>query len=269
MTPANDWTYLRFRFRKLGDLRFLSHHDLMRLVERMLRRAALPFRSTEGFHPKPKITFGNALSLGIVGWEEIVDIEFDGDLDPAAVLQQLQAASPSPELPFFAVERRSSRRAPQVIGLQYRFGPLPEEALGTVDRAIRTLLEAESAWVDRPKDRHLPAAAAEPAEERLDQRPAMPVGAAPEPRHGVKRFDLRPSLKALWRDGRTLYLECTVTPAGTARPEEVLRLLGWHEHFLQGEALLERTHLFLKELPADPASASPMPVEAEPIAVNP
>src|SRR5262249_5309140 len=39
---------VRVRFRKGGDLRLLSHHDLMRPFERLLRRASLPFRSSEG-----------------------------------------------------------------------------------------------------------------------------------------------------------------------------------------------------------------------------
>src|SRR5205807_828835 len=48
---------VRIRFRKHGALRLVSHHDLMRCFERMLRRAALPFHSTEGFNPKPRLVF--------------------------------------------------------------------------------------------------------------------------------------------------------------------------------------------------------------------
>ena len=47
----------RLRFEKAGVLRLLSHHDLMRVLERMLRRAGLPFKSTAGFHPGPRIVF--------------------------------------------------------------------------------------------------------------------------------------------------------------------------------------------------------------------
>ena len=48
---------VRIRFRKGGDLRLVSHHDLMRVFERMLRRADLPFHSTSGFNPKPRLVF--------------------------------------------------------------------------------------------------------------------------------------------------------------------------------------------------------------------
>jgi hypothetical protein len=56
----------RIRFRKEGDLRLVSHHDVMRCYERILRRAALPFRMTEGFHPFPRMVFALSLPPGIV-----------------------------------------------------------------------------------------------------------------------------------------------------------------------------------------------------------
>jgi len=52
----------RFRFSKSGTLRLVSHHDLMRCCERMLRRAAVPFKSTAGFHPTPRLVFALSLS---------------------------------------------------------------------------------------------------------------------------------------------------------------------------------------------------------------
>src|SRR5271157_3319048 len=55
-------TKVRLRFAKQGDLRLVSHHDLLRCLERMLRRAQIPMASSQGFNPRPKITF--ALALG-------------------------------------------------------------------------------------------------------------------------------------------------------------------------------------------------------------
>src|SRR5262249_54516063 len=86
---------VRLRFRKGGDLRLVSHHDLMRCFERMLRRAALPFRSTQGFNPKPRLVFALSLPLGVVGREEVVELELDGDLDPEEVRRRLAAQAPA------------------------------------------------------------------------------------------------------------------------------------------------------------------------------
>ena len=72
---------LRFRFAKTGTLRLLSHHDLMRCLERMLRRADLPFKSTAGFHPTPRVVFALSLPLGVDGRDEVVELEFTATLD--------------------------------------------------------------------------------------------------------------------------------------------------------------------------------------------
>src|SRR2546422_8846081 len=76
---------VRIRFRKSGDLRLISHHDLMRCFERMLRRAALPFHSTSGFNPKPRLIFAMPLPLGTSGSGEIVELELDQQLPAAEV----------------------------------------------------------------------------------------------------------------------------------------------------------------------------------------
>jgi radical SAM-linked protein len=70
---------LRFRSTKLGKVRFTSHRDAARMWERALRRAALPVASTEGFTPRPKISFGLALPTGAESIAEYVDIELRSD----------------------------------------------------------------------------------------------------------------------------------------------------------------------------------------------
>src|SRR5271166_2850470 len=85
---------LRFRFAKRGDLRLMSHHDLMRCLERMARRAQIPLAQSQGFTPRPRIVFASALGLGIEGQNEIVDLELIEPEEPADVLSRLQAASP-------------------------------------------------------------------------------------------------------------------------------------------------------------------------------
>ena len=70
---------LRFRSTKLGKIRFTSHRDAARIWERALRRAALPVAATEGFTPRPKISFGLALPTGAESIAEYVDIELRPD----------------------------------------------------------------------------------------------------------------------------------------------------------------------------------------------
>jgi radical SAM-linked protein len=64
---------LKAVFSKTGDIRFISHLDLMRLFQRVIRRADLPVVITQGFSPHLKISITRALKLGIEsGSEELV-----------------------------------------------------------------------------------------------------------------------------------------------------------------------------------------------------
>jgi radical SAM-linked protein len=70
---------LRARFSKLGKVRFTSHRDVARIWERALRRAGLPVAYTEGFSPRPKLSFGLALSTGYESLGEYLDISLRSD----------------------------------------------------------------------------------------------------------------------------------------------------------------------------------------------
>jgi len=80
---------VRLRFRKRDDIRWISHHDLVRTFERWLRRAGLPLRRSEGFHPKPKLSFPSALALGIAALDEVLEFELTEPLDLAELRQRL------------------------------------------------------------------------------------------------------------------------------------------------------------------------------------
>jgi len=66
---------LRVRFVKLGKVRWTSHRDVARMWERALRRVALPVAYTEGFTPRPKVSFGLALPTGHESLAEYLDVE--------------------------------------------------------------------------------------------------------------------------------------------------------------------------------------------------
>jgi radical SAM-linked protein len=68
---------IRFRFSKLGRIRFTSQRDVARMWERALRRAALPLAYTEGFSPRPQLSFGLALPTGCESLAEYLDVVLD------------------------------------------------------------------------------------------------------------------------------------------------------------------------------------------------
>jgi radical SAM-linked protein len=76
---------VRFRFAKLGKVRWISHRDVARVWERALRRARLPVSYTRGFSPRPELSFGLALPTGCESTAEYVDVSLDGRIEPDLV----------------------------------------------------------------------------------------------------------------------------------------------------------------------------------------
>ncbi len=66
---------LRLKFQKVDQLKFVSHLELMRVMERTFRRLELPLKFTQGFNPHPKISYAAPLSVGVSSDSEYVDVE--------------------------------------------------------------------------------------------------------------------------------------------------------------------------------------------------
>jgi len=96
-------TTVRLGYAKGEAVRFISHLDVLRELERSFRRAELPLVYTEGFSPRPRLSAGPPLSLGWTSDSEWIDLELAGDwLDDERLrdlLHRLQAVS-TPGLQF-------------------------------------------------------------------------------------------------------------------------------------------------------------------------
>jgi radical SAM family uncharacterized protein/radical SAM-linked protein len=85
---------VRFRFSKTGAMRFLSHLELLNIFIRAARRAGLPVRHSQGFHPHPKFSFASALSVGVESWAEYADLELSAVCGAEQVMAGFNAALP-------------------------------------------------------------------------------------------------------------------------------------------------------------------------------
>jgi len=85
---------LRLRYAKRGRLRFSSHRDFQRALERALRRANVPIAYSAGFSPHPKISYANSAPTGVASEAEYVELGVTEICDPAAVRTELDAALP-------------------------------------------------------------------------------------------------------------------------------------------------------------------------------
>ena len=82
---------VRVKFRKVGDLQYISHLDLQRTFSRVLVRAGIPMWYTQGFNPHAKIVFGLPLSVGAESECEYVDLRIDRDMTCDEVKERLNA----------------------------------------------------------------------------------------------------------------------------------------------------------------------------------
>lgn len=209
MADAATGDKIRLRFQKTDDLRLLSHHDLMRCVERMLRRAHLPFRMSQGFHPSPRVVFALSLPLGVAGIQEVVEIEFLTPYSSDDVLTRLQQQSPT-GLTFTAARIVPLKACAVPRRAEYQFS-LPTDRVNDTESRCRELLALEKIWVDKYH---------------------------PRPR----RVNIRPYLRDLRVQEHTLIFDVWVTGQGSARAEDLIALLGLTD-LLAGDAILERTVL--------------------------
>jgi radical SAM-linked protein len=85
---------LRIRYAKRGRLRFASHRDLARALERALRRAGLPMAFSAGFTPHPKISYVGAAPTGAASEAEYLEIGLSEPREPEEVRAALDAALP-------------------------------------------------------------------------------------------------------------------------------------------------------------------------------
>lgn len=195
---------LRLRFTEHGKVRFVSHRDIARAFDRAFRVEQLALAFTEGFSPRPKVSFGLALSVGHESDAEYLDVELREALDdPDVLVAPLCAALPEGVLVTGAAALRDRAPALQeaVTCVEYRITPFDSQDEPASDAVLAALLDAAS-------------------------HPELPVT---QIRKGESRVvDVKPVIRKieLAYDGPVPVLELSLStqPRG-ARPREVLDAL--------------------------------------------
>jgi radical SAM-linked protein len=224
----------RFRFRKTGTLRLLSHLDLSRCLERMLRRAAVPFKSTAGFHPAPRMVFALSLPLGADGLDEVLEVEVTTPLDSDDVLARLNQQAPQ-GLQFTSVRVVPMKATAVPRRMTYTLA-VPTARLLAAKQVALQLLEQEKLWVDRYK----------PRPRRLNIRPYI---------RSIAFLPTNPNTET--EPGERIVIDLWVTQSGTARADELLKQLDLFD-LLDAGSVLARGELEIRdETPPGLADAPP------------
>jgi radical SAM family uncharacterized protein/radical SAM-linked protein len=208
--PAEGRTRVRVRYAKLGRLVALSHLETMHALLRAIRRAGLPVAYSQGFHPKPRVSFGPALPVGVESLCEHLDLDLLGPADAAEVASRLAAELPE-DLRVLESEEidpaeESVSQALRAVHYRVQF---PQENWGeaALARRVETFQGADRSVVTR----------ASPPKARRGKRPQKVA------EKGGREINLKDIVTHLAVEGPdTVAFSLRADPSGSAKPAEVL-----------------------------------------------
>lgn len=184
--PAPVAQRLVIRYSKKGRMRFASHRDIARAVERGVRKAGLPVAYSAGFSPHPKISYAGGAPTGTASEAEYLEIALTSQCAAPDVRDQLSAALPDGIDVIEVLELAGGLGRDGGLRLeasQWRV-VLPGVAPAEAARAAAAFLAAQSVMVERSTSkgtRRLDARAAVVTLEldrRADWHPALQDGDA-------------------------------------------------------------------------------------------
>jgi len=199
MKPTTEPQRLRVTFAKGEEVKYISHLDLMRLWERALRRADVPLLHSQGYNPRPKISFASPLAVGITGQREMMDVMLERPLAP---------------LDFASAVNRQLPVGVTLVEVQEVYATLP---------ALQTQVQGAE---------YLATVAVREDTSQLEGRITSLLGSDQLPRQRRGReYDLRPLLEKVWLETQevgqyVLGMRLRAGEQGTGRPDEVLDELG-------------------------------------------
>ena len=82
------------KYSKTGNLKYISHLDVLRFIQRAVKRAGIPAKYSEGFNPHMKTAFGYPLSLGTESIGEYFELELNEKVDPELFIEKMNKVLP-------------------------------------------------------------------------------------------------------------------------------------------------------------------------------
>ncbi len=106
-TPPACFSY-HCTFSKTGPAIFLSHLEFVDAIRRTVSRANLPIKFSQGFHPHPRISFGNGMAVGKAMFDQVFTLDLDEERDTKAIKEALNREVPEGVL----IEQVEFKKAP-------------------------------------------------------------------------------------------------------------------------------------------------------------
>jgi radical SAM family uncharacterized protein/radical SAM-linked protein len=215
-------TRIRITYAKRRRSRFISHLELIEIIDRACRRAELPLAFSQGHRPAPRLRFSPGLAVGAESDCEVVDIDLTEALPPDEVGRCFGAHLPDglAVLSAEAISLRAPSPEHDLVGYRYAIdvGDLTTAAGGS---ALDARLEA------------------------FERSAAFPM--LRRTGKGAKEIDARPLVARIHRSGeRTVELDLRVTPAGSVKPSDLLAAIFDLDLATARSLPLHKTHAFYR-----------------------
>jgi len=139
----------RVEFAKLGAIALLSGLDIQKIIARIFKRAKIDVAHSLGHHPRPIISFGPPLALGISSLQELFDFVTDNPEDPESILKKLQQSSECGIIfkSISAISLKSASIQETYVGADYFFPLLNTQNPENVKQTVAAVLSSSTASV--------------------------------------------------------------------------------------------------------------------------
>lgn len=185
---------------------------MVRAFERLFRRAGVELAMSQGFHPRPLMTFPDALALGVVGLDEVMDLTLAVEVNPTEFRDLLDQKSP-PGLRIKSVELLGDQqRKVKMEKAVYELALPLDTDVDSLEKAIQEFTTRDKLVVER-KDKQV-------------------------------ELNLTESLDGLWFEDGKLLMSVRVVQQSQLQPRDILAALGLGELLREG-ATLTRTKIEL------------------------
>ena len=149
---VEDFTRVRLKLAKRGRARMVAHLEYLSMFQRAVRRAGLPIRFSGGFHPKPKVSYLEALPMGVASEAELIDLELLHSVDIGQLISAINVQLPEG---FTVIEGqvvpwKSPSPSAAVAASSYRV-PLPRKVPVDLTERIEKMLAADRLIVHKQK----------------------------------------------------------------------------------------------------------------------
>ena len=217
---------LRATITKGEQIRYISHLDFARTVERALRRAKLPVAYSEGFNPHVKLSFASALSLGVIGLQEYFDVELTSEIDEQEFVNRLSSVLPKGVSVGRAVKISDRHKALMAV-INY--------STYTVELPLAGIAEQAQAAIEKFNS------AAAVHYTRVSPKGRRQID--------IKQFVQQPILADISGGTLVLSFAVAITPGGSVKASEIIEALA-EQFALPAErdlALIRREGLWIKQ----------------------